>query len=296
MKTDDRNTMKKWGLAYLLALSVLIAAAGPLIANEVITRPDSGRQRNHAPGDAQTFINWTDHFIRATGRGEVQDFGATHHKPFQTLAKARQNAYRHLLDAGKSIQLTPRLTVAEALKGNDKQMAAFENLLKTAQIHQTEFLSTGAVEITLEFQITGEFSEMLLPDTITRLEAIASGKSEAVDKASEYTGVVVDARGLPVVPAMCFQVLDEDGKEVYGPAYADRENAVAAGMCQYVSNVADIRENPRVGSHPLVVKGIKLHPPGASDIMISGTDAARLRGSVEHLAFLKKCRVVVVTD
>ncbi|HMA86411.1 MAG TPA: hypothetical protein VKN73_11960 [Desulfosalsimonadaceae bacterium] len=288
--------MKKWGLAYLLALSLLIVAAGPLTANEVITLPDSVRQRNHAPDDAQTFIKWTEHFIHAMGRGEVQDFDATHHKPFQTLAKARQNAYHHLLEAAKSIQLTPRLTAAEALKGKDEELAAFESLLKSAQIHQTEFLSTGTVEVTLQFSITGKFSEMMLPDSITRLEEIESGQSAATENASEYTGLVVDARGLPVVPAMCFQVLDEDGKEVYGPAYANRENAVALGMCQYVSNIAAIKKNSRVGSHPLVVKGIKLHPPGASDIMISGTDAARLRGSVEHLAFLKKCRVIVVMD
>ena len=288
--------MKKWGLAYLLALSMLIAAAGPLTAKEVITRPDSGRQRNHAPADAQTFINWTGHFIRATGRGEVQDFDATHHKPFQTLAKARQNAYRHLLNAGKSIQLTPGLTAAEALKGNDEQLAAFESLLKSAQIHQTEFLSTGSVEVTLQFPTAGKFSAMMLPDSITRLEEIESGQPATEADASEYTGLVVDARGLRVIPAMCFQVLDENGKEVYGPAYASRENAVAAGMCQYVSNIADIRENPRVGANPLVVKGIRLHPPGASNIIISDTDASRLRGSVEHLAFLKNCRVIVVMD
>ena len=287
--------MKKWGLAYLLAVSVVMTIAAAVTAQEVITLPDAAYQSNHAPGNAETFVNWTDHFIRATGRGEVQNFGATHHKPFQTLAKARQNAYQHLLNTARSIQLTPKLTAAEILKGNDEQLAAFENLLKAAQIHQREFLSTGAVEVTLQLPITGKFSEMVLPDSITRLEEIESGQSVAED-ASEYTGLVVDARGLPVVPAMCFQVLDEDGKEVYGPAYANRENAVALGMCQYVSNIADIEKNSRVGGHPLVVKGIKLHPPGASNIMISGTDATRLRGSVEHLAFLKKCRVIVVLD
>lgn len=293
--TNDRNTMKKWGLAYLLALSLLLTAAGAGIAQDVIIQPDTSGRKNHAPGDAQTFINWTDHFIRASGRAEPRGPGEPRHRPFQNITRARQNAYRSLLEAAKAIQLKPALTVAGALKGNDKQMAALENLLKTAQIRQTEFLSTGAVEITLEFQITGEFSEMVLPDTITRLEAIESGQSEASDKASPYTGVVVDARGLPVVPAMCFQLLDEDGKEVYGPAYASRENAVALGMCQYVSNIAGMKENARVGSNPLVVKAIRLNPPGASNIMISTTDAARLRGSVEHLAFLKNCRVVVVT-
>lgn len=296
MVANKGKAMKKCGLVYLLALSLLLMAAGEVTAKDFIIQPDTPGRKNYAPRDAQTSINWTDHFIRARGRGESRGFGESRHRPFQNITRARQNAYRSLLETAKAIQLTPILTVGEALKENDQKLAAFESLLKTAQTRQTEFLSTGAVEITLEFQITGEFSEMLLPDTITRLEAIESGQSEGADNASAYTGVVVDARGLPVVPAMCFQVLDEDGKEVYGPAYASRENAVAVGMCQYVSGIADIKENSLVGSDPLVVKGIRLHPPGASNIMISTTDAARLRGSVEHLTFLKNCRVVVVVD
>ena len=283
---------KRWHAIWALVFSLVLIAIAESSAQEVVINPN---QILDGKPVAAT-INWTNQVLRAVGRGETGDSGQVHHAPFHAMAKARQHAYQCLLLAAKSVQLTPTLTVADVLKRNDMRLAEFENLLKSVEIVKTEFLSTGPVEITLELSLAGKFSAMVLPDTITRLEEIESRQSSAMVDTSEYTGLVVDARGLPIVPAMCFQVLDESGKEVYGPAYANRENVVAVGMCQYIANIANIENNDRVGGNPLMVKGIKVHPPGASDIIISDTDAARLRSSVEHLAFLKNCRVIVVMN
>ena len=290
--TANGDGMKRWRPIWILVLSLVLTATGAAAVQKVIIASNpsvNGVQ-------AEAFINWSDQVLRAVGRGEVGDAGKAHHAPFHAMAKARQNAYHRLLITAKSIQLTPAMSVSDFLGTNDILLAEFENLLKQAEVVQTEFLSTGPVEIILEVSLTGKFSKMLLPDTVTRLEKIESEQSSIPVDTSEYTGLVVDARGLRLVPAMCFQVLDEKGKEVYGPAYASRENVVAAGMCQYVSSIGDIENSERVGGNPLMVKGIKVHPPGASNIVISDTDAGRLRGSVEHLAFLKNCRVVVVMD
>ncbi len=291
--------MKQWGIIWFFLL-VMFALAGAAKAQEVITVPNKALNGIQTPPSDKTknkaWINWTDHVIRAVGRGEIHIQGDNHHVPYHAMAKARQNAYRRLLIAAKSVQLTPTGAVADFLGTSDRLLAKFENLLKNAEVIQTVFLSTGPVEITLEFPLTGDFASMVLPDTIIRLQEIECEQSESAGNTSEYTGLVVDARDLPIKPSMCFKVLDEDGKEVYGPAYASRENVVYAGMCQYVSSITNIEDNARVGGNPLIVKGLKILPPGSSNIVISGTDAARLRGSVEHLAFLKKCRVVVVMD
>jgi len=290
--------MKQWGIIWGAFLVLLLTVTGTPNAQDVISVPHKGpNSLQTTPSGAnqnKAWINWTRQTLRAVGRGEAPGFGENHHAPFHAMAKARQKAYRRLLGAAKSLQLTPTGSVADFLGTDDRLLAEFENLLKHAEVVQTEFLSTGPVEITLEFSLTGDFARMVLPDTITRLEKIEYDQSETTTDASEYTGLVLDARGLAVTPAMCFKVLDEDGMEVYGPAYASRENVVAFGMCDYVSGMSDIEDSERVGGNPLVVKGIKVHPPGASNIVISGTAAARLRGSVEHLAFLKKCRVIVV--
>ncbi len=283
--------MNKWPIVGVFLLCLLLPQPA-VPSRPVVITPDFARD-NH---QAKAWVNWSDYVILAAGKGEIRAVRGFHYAPYHALAKARQQAYRRLLKTGKSVQLTPAQTVGEALQSEEKLLAGFENLLKKAEVVQTDFFSTGAVEVLLQAPLTGGVASLVLPDEVTRLEEIESGRESLQTEASPHTGLVVDARGLTIEPAMCFKLVDENGKEVYGPAYASRENVVAAGMCRYVSDIADIEEMERIGENPMVVKGIRVHPPGASDIVISDTDASRLRGSVEHLTFLKHCRVVVVMD
>jgi len=283
--------MKKWPFIGIFLMGLLLPQAA-ILAQPVITIPAFARDHTQEA----VSINWTEYVIRVAGRGEVRRPDGFHHAPYHAMAKAHQQAYRLLLQTGKSVQLTPTRTVGDFLGTDTALLAAFENLLKNAEVVQTEFLSTGAVEIGLQASLTGEFAALVLPEAVTNLEEIESERGAGEADASQYTGLVVDARGLAIEPAMCFQLVDENGKEVYGPAYASRENVVAAGMCRYVSDISDTENHSRVGENPMMVKGIRVYPPGGSDIVISDTDASRLRGSVEHLVFLKHCRVIVVMD
>ena len=273
----------------LLFITVCLPQAAMAI-EPVRTIPEFVRERQ----DSRAWINWTNQVIRATARGGENKAADKAHAPYDAMAKARQEAYRLLLETGKSVQLTAAQTVGAYLEGEDKLLARFENMSKKAAVTGIEFLSTGPVEVTLELPLTGDFASLVLPAAVTRLEEIEAGQAQSDTDSSAYTGLVVDARGIAVRPSLCFQLVDEDGREVYGPAYASREHVVAEGMCQYVPGLASVEKNPRIGGNPLIIKAIRVQPPGASNIVISDTDASRLRSSVEHLAFLKRCRVIVV--
>ena len=91
-------------------------------------------------------------------------------------------------------------------------------------------------------------------------------------------------------------LMDESGQEVYGPAYVSREFAVQRGMCRYIRGMDDSANLPRVAPNPLFVKGLRTVSKGSCDIVISNTDASKLRGASSHLEFLKQCRVVIVLD
>ncbi len=293
--------MQKCCFIMFIFLVLVFSAAGVKAgADKVIVVPESKSMQDEGrPAEnssCRAWIDWTEQKVRAWGRGEVSRPGGAHHVPYYTTAIAGQQAYRRLLAAAKSVQLTPTSTVGEALSQDISMLADFEDMLKNADTVKKEFISTGPVEVLLEFPTTGSFSEMVLPGSVTHLEKIEASQAESGGKGSEYTGLVVDARGLAIEPAMCFQIVDESGREVYGPAYVSRENAVTRGMCQYVPDVKEVEKNPRTGGNPLLVKGIRLHEPGSSSIVISNTDASRLKSSAEHLEFLRRCRVVIVVN
>ena len=111
-----------------------------------------------------------------------------------------------------------------------------------------------------------------------------------------YTGLIIDAKGLKVKPAMSPRVLDEGGQEVYGTGYVSREYAVEQGIVGYSKSIESAKQNKRAGNKPFVVKGLKASGANNTDIVISNTDAQTVLGMKGNLSFLDRCRVMVVVD
>ena len=154
--------------------------------------------------------------------------------------------------------------------------------------------SDGTLELFLHFNLYGGFAQLVLPKEIEHVESLTKvlpgKKSPSAGIAPEvYTGLIVDARTTGAIPAMAPRVLDENGQEVYGTAFVSREYAVQKGMSAFMTALNAAEKDPRVGHSPLIVKGLKAEGAGQSDIVISNTDAAKLRKSSDNLQFLKQC-------
>jgi hypothetical protein len=67
-------------------------------------------------------------------------------------------------------------------------------------------------------------------------------------------------------------------------------------MVGYTSDMGKALKNPRVTNRPMTIKGLTTKKFSNSDIIVSVSDANRLRGNFNHLAFLKKCRVMIVVN
>ena len=106
----------------------------------------------------------------------------------------------------------------------------------------------------------------------------------------------MDARGIGVRPAVAPKIRNEEGREVYGSAFVNRQYAVEQGMVGYLKDVESAKGNPRVTDHPLMVKALKTDGPNKTDLVISNSDAQVLHGMKEHLTFLEKARVMVILD
>jgi hypothetical protein len=44
------------------------------------------------------------------------------------------------------------------------------------------------------------------------------------------------------------------------------------------------------------LKGLRASGAGGTDVIVSNTDAAKIRSAYENLAFLRQCRVMIVLD
>jgi hypothetical protein len=111
-----------------------------------------------------------------------------------------------------------------------------------------------------------------------------------------YTGLVVDAKGLGVKPAMAPKIVDESGQEVYGSRLVSRDWAVQIGMVGYDKDVNRAKSNERVTANPLVVKAMKASGPNKADVVVSNSEAASIRNAATSQNFLDKCKVMFIVD
>jgi len=257
-------------------------------------------------------INWSQGVVEAVGIGAPPEkyYGKPQARPM-ALRAAKVDAMRNLLEATKGVQIDSNTTVSGFMVESDVISAKVQGMVRGAKIVKQEYLSDGTVEITMQMPLNGGFAQLVLPKEIKQIEPIKAVAHEPETPAAPasapagdvprsdaivYTGLVVDARGIDVRPAMAPKVIDEKGQEVYGSAFVSREFAVQQGMSGYARDLTAAQSNTRVTNNPLTVKGLRTEGSGRSNIVVSNADATNLRSASEHLSFLKKCRVMIVVD
>jgi hypothetical protein len=221
------------------------------------------------------------------------------------METARQNLFQTLLE----IWLDSDSKLSDMLHSDGAIAQKLKTMIKEAPLINQQYLTDGTVGVTLQMSLWGGFAQLVLPTDVKQIESIipiepngASGKPSAGSSSGEaptpqhFTGLVVDARGMFVHPALAPRVLDENGEEIYGPAFVSREFAVQLGMAGYTTDLSAALSDPRVMDHPLLIKAVKSQGPGRCDLVVSVSDANRLRCNFNHLSFLKRGRVIIVVD
>ena len=109
-----------------------------------------------------------------------------------------------------------------------------------------------------------------------------------------YTGLIIDARNLSFTPSASPKILDEDGREIYGSAYLDKEWVEKQGIVGYAKSLAEAKLNSRVAGNPYVVKAMKVTGPNSKDLILSHADARKIRELAKNLNFLDQTKVVII--
>ncbi len=218
-------------------------------------------------------------------------------------SEAKNSARLNLLETVKRIKIDSKHSVGDMAAKNKTIMTQIKDMVYDAKEIEKDrkYMSDGSVEVLLQMNLHGGFSQLVLPEAIRQIEGIKQikpgAKSTNVDAevvSGAHTGLLVDARNIEVHPALVFKILDENLEEVFGPAFVSREFVVQHGMAAYYTNIEAAKADPRVALRPLVVKALRTDWPSRSDIVISKTDASKLKSASQHLRLLKEARVVIL--
>ncbi|HET8542610.1 MAG TPA: hypothetical protein VFL83_22235 [Anaeromyxobacter sp.] len=246
-----------------IALALAAAAALPLAAR--------------AEGGA---VDWQRKVVTCTGSGAANLRDAAGNPAVARIGAekaARLDALRSCMETLKGVQLQSGQTVGGALASDAALSGKVEGLVRGFKVvGKPRYFSDGGVELDVEVPLEGGLSDALLPRP----------------DAAGPTALVVDARGQKVVAALAPRILDEAGRELYGPASLG-EAGRRAGAAAYARDLDAARATlkERLGDRPLVVKAIRAQ---GADLVVSAADAASLSG--KNLAFLAEGRVVILAD
>jgi len=248
----------------------------------------------------QGYINWTTQAVIASGTGIPSE--KFHGNPIgrkiaeeNALKQAFENLYLTVLH----VCIDTNTQAVDIQKKNKHFQEQIQQMTENARVLKKEYLSDGTVEITVQMSMNGGFSQLALPDDIRYIETIASILSYNpmnTHKVENYTGLIVDARGLEIHACLAPIVVSKIGDEVYGSQYISREYAVQSGTCIYMNDFESACKHHRIGSKPFIVRGIGVSGDKSINIVISNTETARFKSLIEHLTILKHCRVIIVVD
>lgn len=306
----------------------LLALASCLLAlTEVLPAGDGAAVEPVGPGQ----VNWTTGLVTAVGVGAMPE-NAVNRAQARAMAEraAFSVAIRNLLEAVKGIQVDSATLIENMIVSNDVVKTRISGLVKGAQAIKKEVQPDGSVEVTVGLSLTGELFDAVVakdfgrkppmapavpvpaappspplpapapPPAGTPPPAVAAtppAPAAAPPPPGEaYTGLLVDARGLGLKPALAPRLFDEQGKELYASEVLDRNQAVQAGVAGYAKDLVAGSRQPRVTDNPLIVKGVRASGNKATDVVLSEDGVKAIQRSEPTAHFLQQGRVVVIYD
>ena len=261
-------------------------------------------------------MNWENNVIRVTGSGVAPANART---PAQARMLARRAAivdgYRQMAESAQGVKVDSETTVQNMMLVNDEVKTKVRACIQGARIISEQALPDGGYEVTMEVSVFGvsglaqavmpkpavqESFPAPAPDVIPSVPAdsmvggttvglaLPAQGNSSMDAVGGFTGLIVDCRGMGLNPVMSPVIKNDREIPVYGHKNLDYDKVVLEGMAAYVT---DISRAVRAGSHPLMVRAIRLMDHNANPV-ISTDDANRVLIENGATGFLGKTAVV----
>lgn len=180
-----------------------------------------------------------------------------------------------------------------------------------AALHRKVDQAVAAAEIANEGFVRGAgVYEVQLKTSLISSEATGSVRAEppsererprdapgsGAPKDAYYTALVIDCRGLRVRSTPSPKLWSSDGHELYGTVSVTDDFLLDQGIVAYPRSMEQVRQTPRLGARPLVLRAIGVKDSTRCEPVLSRRDAERLLKENRQDRFLERCAVVFLID
>ena len=255
-------------------------------------------------------IDWANGVFYAVGFGVPNTkFKSAAQRNYSALVAAEQVAMRNLLRLVETTHLDSETTVQDGMLESDRIRTKIKGQIRQVQmVGAPRYMSDGSVNVTMKMQMR-EVIKVLAEDPRIKafsapheiqapqaLGSTSTAGSSTSTASGVFTGLLIDARGTEISPALSPKVLNQDGDVIYGFADVDRQFSLEQGMMGYLKDPQAARTNERIKGRPFEIKALHSSGKNNADLVISNADGVRLRQMNREQSFLREARVMVVLD
>ncbi len=255
-------------------------------------------------------IDWANGVFYAVGFGVPNTkFKSAAQRNYSAQVAAEQVAMRNLLRLVETTLLDSETTVQDGMLESDRIRTKIKGQIRQVQmVGAPRYMSDGSVNVTMKMQMR-EVIKVLAEDTRIKafsapheiqapqaLGSTSTAGSSTSTASGVFTGLLIDARGTEISPALSPKVLNQDGDVIYGFADVDRQFSLEQGMMGYLKDPQAARTNERIKDRPFEIKALHSSGKNNADLVISNADGVRLRQMNREQSFLREARVMVVLD
>jgi hypothetical protein len=246
-------------------------------------------------------INWSRGYIKSSAKSsiDIEENGSPvdHYSRngstlngarLESYGRAREEAVEKLIDTVIRMRMDSSKTVQDVI--NDE---AFTRKRLSEAVHRAVkikdypagFNSTGC-EAKIKFGAIIASLPFSFPS-----QDIPSRDDTPIS--TDYTGLIIDCRGLNIEPMLFPAILDENGLEIYSRFHVDGTHAYKKGIVSYCFNEDEAVRTPRAGRHPyyaIALKSVNGSP------VLSDRDTRKILSGRNTANCLKKCGVIFILN
>lgn len=304
------KSLKKKTMVCTLAGVLAMSGGAALLPDAAFAPAGIFAQRVEA---AEGGLHWEDGKVVAVGYG-VPPTGAYGTRANLLARRAAVvDAQRNLAEFIQGTQIDAETTLLNYMTQNDTVKTRVSALIQGAAIVEEEAMSDGSYRVTMSVPLYGAGKSISaailpalrenkepapLPAPVSPAPATIKEIQDRAKSGTNYTGVIVDAGDMGLMPSFSPVIYDTNGRAIYGVQNINYDSAISQGMVGYAKNVASAMHLSRVGSTPLVVKAVQVRGGRNSvnpvNVVVSVEDANRILLANEKSGMLQSGSVVFV--
>ncbi|RMH52188.1 MAG: hypothetical protein D6682_02415 [Zetaproteobacteria bacterium] len=272
-----------------------------MIAFSLLLTPAIAPAEDYIEQNANGSINWTKGEIHARGIGVPPKRYLKFPARARAMAvrAAKVDALRNLLEQMQGVRVEAQTLMKDAAVESDAVHTSMQGVVHNASmVGAPHYYEDGSVEVEMAVNYRGSVAPPVAQMVSKRLEREAGARPRPLSpppsgdgaEQNAITGLIIDARGLGLRPALAPKIVDTRGRVLYSALVVDPQQG--GDLAAYDRSLEHARAMPRAGARPMVVKGVKVQDIG--DVVISSDDADRLDRTPGLSRVLRQARVVIV--